>query len=67
MKITLLGAAGGEVTGSSTAQVCQKAVESQAIAKRPGPFLVLAGAGMCTGGRILNHLQNHSVIQRRSC
>jgi metallo-beta-lactamase family protein len=42
-----------------TAQVCQKAVESMALAKRPGPFMVLAGAGMCTGGRILSHLQNH--------
>ena len=30
-----------------------------ALAKRRGPFLVLAGAGMCTGGRILSHLQNH--------
>ena len=42
-----------------TAQVCQKAVDSMALAKRPGPFMVLAGAGMCTGGRILSHLQNH--------
>jgi metallo-beta-lactamase family protein len=42
-----------------TAQVCQKAVDSMALAKRSGPFLVLAGAGMCTGGRILSHLQNH--------
>jgi metallo-beta-lactamase family protein len=50
---------GDLATHLKTAQVCQKAVESQAIAKRPGPFLVLAGAGMCTGGRILNHLQNH--------
>jgi metallo-beta-lactamase family protein len=23
------------------------------------PFLVLAGAGMCTGGRILHHMVNH--------
>jgi metallo-beta-lactamase family protein len=42
-----------------TAQVCQKAVDSMALAKRPGPFMVLAGAGMCTGGRIVSHLQNH--------
>jgi metallo-beta-lactamase family protein len=42
-----------------TAQVCQKAADSMALAKRRGPFLVLAGAGMCTGGRILSHLQNH--------
>jgi metallo-beta-lactamase family protein len=42
-----------------TARVCQKAVDSRALARRKGPFLVLAGAGMCTGGRILHHLQNH--------
>jgi metallo-beta-lactamase family protein len=42
-----------------TAKVCQKAVDSQALAHKPGPWLVLAGAGMCTGGRILHHLQNH--------
>jgi metallo-beta-lactamase family protein len=42
-----------------TVKVCQKAVESAALALKPGPFLVMAGAGMCTGGRILQHLQNH--------
>jgi metallo-beta-lactamase family protein len=42
-----------------TVKVCQKAVESFALAKKPGPFLVMAGAGMCTGGRIMHHLQNH--------
>jgi metallo-beta-lactamase family protein len=30
-----------------------------AIGRRPGPFLVMAGAGMCTGGRIMHHLENH--------
>jgi metallo-beta-lactamase family protein len=42
-----------------TAQICQKATDSMALARKPGPWMVLAGAGMCTGGRILNHLQNH--------
>jgi metallo-beta-lactamase family protein len=42
-----------------TVKVCQKAVESYAIANKPGPFMVMAGAGMCTGGRIMHHLQNH--------
>jgi metallo-beta-lactamase family protein len=42
-----------------TARFCQKAVDSRALAAKPGPFLVLAGAGMCTGGRIMHHLQNH--------
>jgi metallo-beta-lactamase family protein len=40
-------------------KVCQKAVDSMALSRKPGPWMVLAGAGMCTGGRILNHLQNH--------
>lgn len=51
--------AGDLVSHLRTARVCQKAAESQAIAKAAAPYLVLAGAGMCTGGRILNHLQNH--------
>jgi metallo-beta-lactamase family protein len=42
-----------------TAQVCQTAKDSTALARKPGPWMVLAGAGMCTGGRIMNHLQNH--------
>ena len=42
-----------------TVKVCRKAAESHALARKPGPWMVLAGAGMCTGGRILNHLQNH--------
>ena len=43
----------------STVQVCQKAADSFALARKPGPWMVLAGAGMCTGGRIMHHLQNH--------
>jgi metallo-beta-lactamase family protein len=50
---------GDLATHLSTAQVCLKKADSLALAKRRGPFLVLAGAGMCTGGRILSHLQNH--------
>ena len=42
-----------------TATPLPKASQSQALAKRPGPYLVMAGAGMCTGGRILNHMFNH--------
>lgn len=51
--------AGDLVKQLRTARVCQKAAESLAIANAPAPYLVLAGAGMCTGGRILHHLQNH--------
>src|SRR4030095_906804 len=42
-----------------TVQICQKAKDSMALASKPGPWMVLAGAGMCTGGRIMNHLTNH--------
>jgi metallo-beta-lactamase family protein len=42
-----------------TVKICQKAADSMALSRKPGPWMVLAGAGMCTGGRILNHLQNH--------
>ena len=42
-----------------TVRMCQKAADSMALARHPGPFLVMAGSGMCTGGRIMHHLQNH--------
>ncbi len=42
-----------------TVKVCLKAKDSKTLAKRPGPWLVMAGSGMCTGGRIMSHLQNH--------
>jgi metallo-beta-lactamase family protein len=42
-----------------TAKPCVKSAESMALARRPGPFMVLAGSGMCTGGRILHHFKNH--------
>jgi metallo-beta-lactamase family protein len=42
-----------------TVKICQKAVDSLALVRKPGPWMVLAGAGMCTGGRIMHHLQNH--------
>jgi metallo-beta-lactamase family protein len=42
-----------------TVKVCRKAADSHALGQKPGPWMVLAGAGMCTGGRIMHHLQNH--------
>ena len=42
-----------------TVKTCQKAQDSLALSRKPGPWMVLAGAGMCTGGRIMHHLQNH--------
>jgi metallo-beta-lactamase family protein len=42
-----------------TVKICQKAADSMALSRKAGPWMVLAGAGMCTGGRIMHHLQNH--------
>lgn len=38
--------------------------ESKKINSQPGPFIVIAGSGMCEGGRVLHHLKNH--IQDRN-
>jgi metallo-beta-lactamase family protein len=34
------------------------ALDSMALNDAPGPCLIMAGAGMCTGGRILHHLKH---------
>src|SRR3989344_1861683 len=33
--------------------------ESKSILKKSGPYMVIAGSGMCEGGRILHHLKNN--------
>jgi len=40
-----------------TLKVCVTAKDSMKINDQPGPCLVMAGAGMCNGGRILHHLK----------
>jgi metallo-beta-lactamase family protein len=42
-----------------TLRLCPTAEESKAINNQEGPFMVLAGAGMCNAGRILHHLKYH--------
>jgi metallo-beta-lactamase family protein len=37
---------------------CAKAEDSKALNRVEGPCLIMAGAGMCTGGRILHHLKH---------
>ncbi len=50
----------GELTKNlRTVKPCPTAAQSRALNDRKGPFMVLAGAGMCTGGRILHHLQHN--------
>ncbi len=40
-----------------TLQLCPTAEDSKKINDQPGPCLIMAGAGMCTGGRILHHFK----------
>jgi metallo-beta-lactamase family protein len=40
-----------------TLKMCATADEYRTINDQPGPFLVMAGAGMCNAGRILHHLK----------
>jgi metallo-beta-lactamase family protein len=42
-----------------TVRYCPTADDSRALNDAEGPMLVLAGAGMCTGGRILHHLRHN--------
>lgn len=35
------------------------ASDSRSISKTIPPFIVIAGSGMCNGGRVIHHLQNH--------
>jgi metallo-beta-lactamase family protein len=39
--------------------------ESRALNDRPGPFVVIAGSGMCEGGRIVHHLK-HGLAEARN-
>jgi len=39
-----------------TAKPCPRAADSRALNNVRGPCLIMAGAGMCTGGRIMHHL-----------
>jgi len=42
-----------------TAQFCPKAEDSRALNDVEGPCLIMAGAGMCNGGRILHHFRHN--------
>jgi metallo-beta-lactamase family protein len=43
----------------TTLKLSATADDSKAINNCPGPLLVMAGAGMCTAGRILHHLRHN--------
>ena len=42
-----------------TVQFCQTADNSRALNDVKGPCMIMAGAGMCTGGRILHHFRHN--------
>jgi metallo-beta-lactamase family protein len=42
-----------------TAKFCPTANDSRALNDVQGPCLIMAGAGMCTGGRILHHFRHN--------
>jgi metallo-beta-lactamase family protein len=52
--------ASGELRKSlSVTQACPKPGDSRALNDVDGPCLIMAGAGMCTGGRIVHHLRHN--------
>ncbi len=47
---------GGRPFLPENVQYIENRVDSKALNAREGPFVVIAGSGMCEGGRILHHL-----------
>jgi metallo-beta-lactamase family protein len=45
-----------------TVRACPSANDSRALNKMKGPCLIMAGSGMCTGGRIMHHLRHNLPI-----
>jgi metallo-beta-lactamase family protein len=53
----------GELRRSlASAQPCAKPGESRGLNSVKGPCLIMAGSGMCNGGRILHHLRHNLPI-----
>jgi|SRR5215831_1419145 len=54
----------GELRKSlALARACPKPGDSRALNEVEGPCLIMAGAGMCTGGRIIHHLRHNLPIK----
>jgi metallo-beta-lactamase family protein len=45
------------------ARACPKPKDSQALNNAPGPCLIMAGNGMCSGGRIMSHLKHNLPLE----
>jgi metallo-beta-lactamase family protein len=53
----------GELRRSlATAQPCARPGESRVLNSVKGPCLIMAGSGMCNGGRIMHHLRHNLPI-----
>jgi metallo-beta-lactamase family protein len=50
---------GDLATNLRTAKPCRTAAESRRLNDVKGPCLIMAGSGMCTGGRIMHHLKHN--------
>ena len=48
--------------GLASARPCVKPGESRGLNGVKGPCLIMAGSGMCTGGRIMHHLRHNLPI-----
>jgi metallo-beta-lactamase family protein len=48
--------------GLASARPCVKPGESRSLNAIKGPCLIMAGSGMCTGGRIMHHLRHNLPI-----
>jgi metallo-beta-lactamase family protein len=57
MKITHLGAQTC-FTGSCHLYAAEKFQDHRRLLHLKGPAVIIAGSGMCTGGRIVNHLKH---------
>jgi len=42
---------------SKNVQLVKSAEESKALVESPGPMIVVSASGMCTGGRVVHHLE----------
>jgi metallo-beta-lactamase family protein len=49
-----------------TLKATPTAEDSKALTDQPGPCLIMAGSGMCSGGRILHHLRNNLAHEETS-
>ncbi|HNJ67537.1 MAG TPA: MBL fold metallo-hydrolase RNA specificity domain-containing protein, partial [Turneriella sp.] len=46
-----------EFLRSRQVKLIESAEESKALAESPGPMIIVSASGMCTGGRVVHHLE----------